>query len=567
MVSAAGHPELSLVVPWCLRATNAAPGAEVVLDELKQLGVRYELVVVGAEPLPAILRQAGAASMTVVPHNPLRGAPFYLEEAADTCRADWALVIDPNLAYQPGQVQALWERRSQGDVVIASKHHPESAHAYPWIRRALLAFYQRAIAAAFGAPVDDPQPAMKLYRTAWLKTLLRRALFKPYVFDLELLVIAQRLGARRVTAPLRLREAPLYLPWHPLTMIRVALDTLSVWYRAVIQRYYDRPQPPVTDTPLVSIVIACVAPSPQLAECLAACRRLDYPAYEIVVLPDAPCEVAGVTVIPTGKVPPGVKRDLGARRANGALIAFLDDDAAPARGWLARAVPYFADARVAGVGGPAITPANDGLRQIGSGAVYSSILVTGAKQYRYIPAPVQDVEELPTCNLIIRKSDLLEVGGFDTKFWPGEDTIVCMKLTRQLGKRIVCDPDVLVFHHRRPLFAAHLRQVLRYAEHRGYFVRKFRTLGFQPSYAIPTLFLLMLVSAPLVLRWWPWLRPAYVTALSVYGAIALTYGLRAGNLRLSMLIVLGTVATHLTYGIYFLKGLLAPQRAGDRSAI
>ncbi|MBI4227064.1 MAG: glycosyltransferase [Candidatus Omnitrophica bacterium] len=565
------RPELSLVVPWCLRATDEVPGAYAALQDLQRLGVRYEVVVVDApaanHAAPPLAGRVPAGVPTIrVPFNPLRGVAFFLEEAVEACRGEWTLVADPNLAYQPGQIQAIWAQRANGEIVIASKFHPAADHEYPALRRGLLAVYRWGTARLFGVWVDDPQPAVKLYRTARLRQLLQRALFKPFVFDLELLVIALRTGACVTTAPLRLRRALLYLPWQPFNIVRIALDTLSVWYRARVQRYYDRNQRPVTETPMVSIVIPCVAPSARLTECLESCGRLAYPAYEIIVLPDAPCPVAGarVSVVPTGPVPPGVKRDLGVRRANGTLIAFLDDDAAPARGWLARAIPYFSDERVAGVGGPAITPANDTLRQVCSGAVYNSILVTGTKQYRYIPEPARDVEELPTSNLIVRKRDLLQVGGFDTSFWPGEDTIVCMKLTRQLAKRIVYDPDVLVFHHRRPLFGPHLRQILRYAEHRGYFVRRFRALGFRLSYCLPTMFTIAVVSAGPVVRLWPATAAAYAAGLVVYGAIALTYGLRAGNLRMSALIVLGTVATHVTYGIYFLKGLLVPRLSDDR---
>ena len=47
------------------------------------------------------------------------------------------------------------------------------------------------------------------------------------------------------------------------------------------------------------------------------------------------------------------------------------------------------------------------------------------------------------------------------RYWPGEDILMCMFAARD-GARIVYDPAILVYHHRRSAFAAHLRQVWAY---------------------------------------------------------------------------------------------------------
>ncbi len=97
-------------------------------------------------------------------------------------------------------------------------------------------------------------------------------------------------------------------------------------------------------------------------------------------------------------------------------------------------------------------------------------------------------------NLAVRKSDFVKIGGFDSHFWPGEDTKLCLDLTHKLGKQIVYDPKVLVYHHRRPLLFPHLRQNGNFGLHRGFFARILPETSFKLIYFLPSLLILGLFS-------------------------------------------------------------------------
>ena len=307
----------------------------------------------------------------------------------------------------------------------------------------------------------------------------------------------------------------------------------------------------------VSIIIAAKTWQKSLEECVGRCLELDFSDYEIIILPDYHIEReldGHIRVVPTGPITPPQKRDISIEHARGEILAFIDDDAYPRADWLKNALENFKDDAVAAVGGPAVTPSGDTLRQRASGNIYSSFLVSGQYVYRYLPRERLELDDYPTCNLLVRKSIMQALGGFNTHFWPGEDTKLCLDITKRLGKKIIYDPDVLVYHHRRPIFLPHLKQVASYALHRGYFVRRYPDTSLKISYFIPSIFLLFLFTGAILSFFLSPIRAVYLAILSCYALLVFIFNIFQETL-LIFLVFFGTILTHLTYGFYFLIGL------------
>ncbi len=317
-----------------------------------------------------------------------------------------------------------------------------------------------------------------------------------------------------------------------------------------------------------SVIIPLKGDNPYLRETLDGLMQLDHADFETILLPDEPYSWGdSFRVIPTGPVGPAAKRDLALKQADGDIVAFLDDDTYPAREWLANAARYFNDPRVAAIGGPAVTAPSDNSLQAASGYVYSSLLGGGNYAYRYRPERVREVDDYPTCNLLVRRTVMEELGGFDTTFWPGEDTKLCLEITRRLHLKIIYAPDVVVYHHRRALFRGHLKQVRSYAMHRGYFVKRFPETSFRLSYFLPTVLVLGMVTGALSSLLMPVLWPLYAGGIGVYLiAVLLSAAAASQGGRLAPLVAMGIVATHIVYGIWFVAGLVAPRLSEETSA-
>lgn len=308
----------------------------------------------------------------------------------------------------------------------------------------------------------------------------------------------------------------------------------------------------------VSIIIAVKGDNINLRQCIESCLKLDYPDFEILVLPDSPIKLdyPKTEIIPTGELTPPRKRDVAIDRARGEILAFLDDDAYPDKDWLKYAIRDFDDLNAAAVGGPAVTAYSDNLLQKASGLVYSSFLVSGPFIYRYLPKKKIFVDDFPSCNFLARKEIIKEAGGFNINFWPGEDTFLCLKITSGLKKKIIYDPNVLVYHHRRPLFKGHLKQIANYGLHRGYFVKKFPENSLKISYFLPSFFVLGAVSGLAFLYVYPILKTTYLSGLMLYFVIVFILSIKR-DFSLTCLVFLGIISSHIVYGLYFIKGILS----------
>ena len=109
----------------------------------------------------------------------------------------------------------------------------------------------------------------------------------------------------------------------------------------------------------VSIIIPCVYINERAVKCIRECLNLNYDDLEVIVLPDKTSKKSKddrLRIIETGKVKPGVKRNIGMEDASGELFAFIDDDAYPNRDWLKNVVKYFEDDNIGIVGGPNLIP-------------------------------------------------------------------------------------------------------------------------------------------------------------------------------------------------------------------
>jgi glycosyltransferase involved in cell wall biosynthesis len=328
-------------------------------------------------------------------------------------------------------------------------------------------------------------------------------------------------------------------------------------------------------TALVSVIIPAKSITRYLKENIAAVQSGTLRNFEIIVVLDAPAKqkFPKSIVIAAGHIGPAQKRDIGAQHAKGDILAFVDDDTIPSKHWLECIIKLFRDQNVGAVGGPGVTAPNVPWNEEASGWVSASPLGSDGFLYRFLPMKRRVVDDYPSMNLTVRRSDFEAVGGFDSNFWPGEDTKLCHDIVYTLGKKIIYEPEALVYHHRRPLWLPHLRQNGNFGVHRGYFARILPKTSARPMYFTPSLFALIVFYAGvrLVIPYSPQpnsiiysLDTLSLIGTGIYGVLLILNGAwiayRSKKIIQGLVSVPAVCITHLWYGVRFLQGFFLTRK-------
>lgn len=215
--------------------------------------------------------------------------------------------------------------------------------------------------------------------------------------------------------------------------------------------------------PSCSVVICTRGRPEQLDRCIGAVLALDYLRFDVLVVDNAPTnqlshEVAkrhgvGYLVEPV----PGLScaRNLGARTCSAEIVAYLDDDSVPERGWLSALLAEFKDPDVMAVTGR-IAPMDQ------RDAPPSSFPERGClnpRQQRLVFGPqTPDWFTLSNFgrigaggNMAFRRSSFEVWAGFDerlgrgTLLFGGEEHHAFFSLIAR-GFRVIYTPDAIVYH-------------------------------------------------------------------------------------------------------------------------
>lgn len=211
-------------------------------------------------------------------------------------------------------------------------------------------------------------------------------------------------------------------------------------------------------------VVICTRDRPeQLGRCLQAVLAQCYPQFDVLVVDNASrnartrevAEEHGVRCVTEPRVGLSVARNRGATETGGAeILVYVDDDALPEPGWLAKLSAEFIDSQVMAVCGRILPtdPNTEGGRMCAAMG-----LLDGGPQRLVVDRDVPNWFDLMRsgltggANVAVRRSAFLVWSGFDGRLGLGtvlgsaEEDYAFFSLIR-LGYRVVYTPHAVVRH-------------------------------------------------------------------------------------------------------------------------
>lgn len=183
----------------------------------------------------------------VIGYDENKGKGYAVRFGMAESNGDIIVFIDAGMDLNPNGLSMLLEHFEwyNADIIIGSKRHPASKVKYPWQRRILSISYQILVWILFGLRVRDTQVGMKFFKREVLEKVLPRLLVKHYAFDIEILTVANYLGYKRIfEAPIDIKlyfggTSTLTNQRFMRTVLAMLVDTLAVFYRLKILRYYS----------------------------------------------------------------------------------------------------------------------------------------------------------------------------------------------------------------------------------------------------------------------------------------------------------------------------------------
>jgi succinoglycan biosynthesis protein ExoA len=319
--------------------------------------------------------------------------------------------------------------------------------------------------------------------------------------------------------------------------------------------------------PTITVIIPR-KPNGSAEEAIQAVLNCDYPQHVLEII-----EVIGTN--------PSKQRNMGAEAANGEILYFLDNDSIVTPTLFSRVLKYYAGAqsslcqsgaqsslcisddqeRLAGVGGPNLTPATDGFLQKTFGYAMASPFAHFKMCARYKPTGnmrYAGEKELILCNLSIRKKTFLQEHGFDESMYPNEENEFINRLIEK-GYQFIYDPDAYVYRSRRNRFLGFIRQLFHYGSGRANQMiiegLSWKSLMFfLPLGLLGYLLLILILSVSRYFSWWMYLPLAFYGLLAILSAFQ--FAIQERNSLLVVILPVWYLLMHLSYGVGLLWGFL-----------
>ena len=207
---------LSVIIPAYNEAQRLPPHASGLLAYLRAHYPAFELIVVddgSRDDTATVVRAAlaGEPRARLLAYQPNRGKGYAIRTGVLASRGAAVLFLDADMSTPIEEIPAALEQLARADIVIGSRDLPSSdirgqqpvyrrlaSEVFKWIRFGMVGLWR----------ISDTQCGFKAYRGPLARQLFALARVDRFMFDVEILYLAERAGLRIQEMPVRWADAP-----------------------------------------------------------------------------------------------------------------------------------------------------------------------------------------------------------------------------------------------------------------------------------------------------------------------------------------------------------------------
>src|SRR3990167_2173609 len=207
--------KLSIIIPAYNKDREVFKSISRVVNELKHSLYDWEIIVVDDASRDKTLREAvrskafngNTQRIKIYSYDLNQGKGFAIYYGFKQSQGDIVMFQDADLDLPATNIPVLLDilKKTKSDIVIGSKRHPKSNVHYPLLRKILSKNYQIFVKTLFSLDITDTRVGLKAFRRKVLEEIFPHLIVKNFAFDLELLVVANKLGFTKIEeAPIKL---------------------------------------------------------------------------------------------------------------------------------------------------------------------------------------------------------------------------------------------------------------------------------------------------------------------------------------------------------------------------
>jgi dolichyl-phosphate beta-glucosyltransferase len=211
-------PYLSIVVPAYNEARRLPATMRALGEFFRGFTRGYEVLIVVESSSDGTLEIASGlaaqqAHFQVIDNGPQRGKGHAVRSGMLRARGELVFYMDADLSVPLAEVTAFleqFERQPELDVLVGNRQHARSriTRRQSVLRECMGKIFNRILQALTLVALRDTQCGFKAFRRDACREIFSRQTIEGFAFDVEILVIAERLGLRIEDHPVQWINSP-----------------------------------------------------------------------------------------------------------------------------------------------------------------------------------------------------------------------------------------------------------------------------------------------------------------------------------------------------------------------